>query len=120
MTAIMSDNSVAPQHPAAAPIILPLEDYPETIRMSGLPFLLRGWNADYSRRKTLSDGVPTYRLESYVHYIVPIVGATIMRIGGVWTFVPDNASYTTLEKMSVGSALPCGKWSYGAVVMPVY
>ena len=37
--------------------------YPEKIRMSGLPFMLQGWNTEFVRTSEESDGCPVYYLE---------------------------------------------------------
>ena len=61
------------------PTNIPAEAYPQSVRVSGFPFILQGWNGVYNKIGTnLHNGMPIYRLEPYVLYwFFPIVGATL-------------------------------------------
>lgn len=70
-------------------------NWPKKIVVSGLPFMLQGWNNTYVRNDLLgvvidvstkySDDVPIYTLESYWLYgIIPIASVQILRVNGEW------------------------------------
>lgn len=90
--------------------------------MSGLPVMLQGLNTKYYKTNNLSDGVPTYRIDSYtLYFLIPIYGATIKRVNGKWVLARDHAfEQNVMEKQSSGSVFPYGTWDFGSQVVPVY
>jgi len=80
------------------------KDWPIQIRVSGLPFMLQGWNSVYTRADffqeivsvdvmgpplyfplSSSDNAPIYILEAYWLYrIIPITAVKIVRVNGEW------------------------------------
>ena len=98
-------------------------DFPNKIKMSGLPFVLQGWNTTFSKTKDLSDGAPIYRLEPYsLYFTIPIIGGSVKKVNGKWIFVRDYdfGVNSGLEKVSPGNCFPFGEWSYGAKIVPIY
>ena len=109
-----------------------IEKYPERVRMSGLPFMLQGWNCVFhkSSRET-SDGRPVYRLRSYtLYWLYPIIGVRMLREKGSWHLKRDcdDRVLSDLRKLGgpeegdddgAGGDLPMGHWTYGAAVTEV-
>jgi hypothetical protein len=68
----------------------PLDQYPDKIKISKLPFMLQGWNTTFYKTKKISEGFPIYHLKPYkLYYVIPIIGATIKVKNGQWCFYRD-------------------------------
>ena len=96
--------------------------FPAQIKVSGLPFMLQGWNAKYYKTSDTSDGCPTYRLEPYNLYkMIAIIGVTIKRINGGWVLQRDCDLFpTSMAKYGANpQGDPFGEWSNGMKVNPV-
>lgn len=100
----------------------PTDSWPQQIKMSGLPFMLQGWNNVYYKTGELSDGCPVYRLDSYnLYYFISIIGVRIMRLDGVWV-IWRNGDIGPIDIKKYGSSPqgdPFGHWSNGGSVKPV-
>jgi len=100
----------------------PIDPWPQQIRMSGLPFMLQGWNNVYYKTSDISDGCPVYRLDSYnLYWLISIIGVRIMRIDGVWV-IWRNGDYGPIDIKKYGQSPqpdPFGSWSNGAKVKAV-
>jgi phosphoglycolate phosphatase-like HAD superfamily hydrolase len=93
------------------------DNFPDQIRVRGLPFLLQGWNTVYYKTARMADGCPIYRLDEYVLYgLIGIIGVSIYRSDGIWhlvradgmdichTFAEYNEFYRrTLERVVNGA-----------------
>lgn len=95
--------------------------FPTQIRVSGLPFMLQGWNNTYRSTSMTTDECPIYRLDSYRLYgLIPIIGVTIFRKNGVWMLQRDG-DFCPTDIMKYGAGPqpdPFGYWSGGAYVTP--
>jgi hypothetical protein len=94
-------------------------EFPDQVRVSGLPFTLQGWNNVYTKTAREVDGCPTYKLESYMLYwLFPIIGMEIVRRHGQWVMVRecDPSFWSSLIKLGNDQSSPRGVWSYGATV----
>jgi hypothetical protein len=99
------------------------EVFPKSIRVSGFPFMLQGWNNIYHQNGETQDGCPVYELNDYTLYLaIPIIGTKIYRCQGQWVFhrncdidcMPGYAKYGTLPQSD-----PFGYWSNGVHVTPL-
>lgn len=90
-----------------------VEDYPEYIRMRGLPFLLQGCNNVY-KRKTDEQG-NVYYSQTYI-YMGSAYRVRLIKINDRWELYRDgdNSSFGIHGKR--GCVYPMGKWTYGARV----
>ncbi|CAH6420445.1 Hypothetical protein HVR_LOCUS1194 [uncultured virus] len=98
------------------------QSFPEKIRMSGLPFMLQGWNNVYHKTDEISDGCPVYNLDSYtLYWFFPIIGVKLFRLNETWRLQRDCDFYPTeIRKYSnEDQKTPMGNWSYGAQVTSV-
>lgn len=105
------------------------EEWPDKIRMSGLPFMLQGWNrVFYKDRSETSDNVPIYRLDPYTLYcFFDIIGVSIKRCRGKWIMQRDcdlSTEDSFIKKKFVydnryPDPSPCGFWNYGGQVSEV-
>lgn len=98
-----------------------VSDFPKSITVSGFPLIQMGWNEVYKRTNNISDGKPTYRLDSYILYgfLVGIIGVTISSIDGVWCFTRDGDQFPIYNKTEK-SMFPFGVWNNGIMVTPNY
>ncbi len=95
-------------------------EWPKKIKMSGLPFMLQGWNCEFYLTSETSDNAPVYRLDPYaLYWMIPIIGVKILKYNGNWVLQRDcdDAEFSFIQKVSTGSDYPWGTWSYGAHVM---
>jgi len=87
---------------------------PEKIRVSGLPFMLQGWNAVYNRVRKLDskDGVIfKYRLDSYTLYgFIVIIGTEIRYKNEKWEFWRDGDDEPFAINLVDNGTLPTGYW----------
>ena len=104
-------------------------DVPRRIRVSGLPFMLQGWNTVYDRIDDIG-GHPAYRLRPYTLYrLFPIIGCTIhfspsrktwimeRDCDAGWNdYVMARVSEWDYENDYTCDECPCGVWEYGAMV----
>lgn len=82
-----------------------------SITVSGLPFMLQGWNKKFLG---YSDG--SYRLSSYSFYgVLSIIGVKIIKRGGVWVMI-DEYGKIQITKTGSDQTSPVGKWSQSAKV----
>jgi len=86
-----------------------IDEYPNMIKISGLPFMLQGWNATFVKKKDKTGRI-IYRLEPYVLYhIIPIVGVTISKQDNYWIFTKDRDRFPLFRNKKL-----FGKWDdYG-------
>ena len=116
-------------------VVIAVNDWPEQIKVAGLPFLLQGWNTTFTRADLLreiflselptlttveSDGAPTYVADSYWLYnLFPIAPAEIIRIGGIWHLrrfdQTDVICLRVAGDKSVTGLL--GRWAFANVAM---
>ena len=72
-------------------------DFPEKIKISGLPLMLQGWNTTFTRCVD-DNGQVYYQLSSYMLYrLFDIIGVRIEKKDNMWHFVRrgDYASMFT-------------------------
>ena len=95
-------------------------NFPALVKVSGLPFMLQGWNTYYYRSVDESDGVPTYILEDYTLYrFIGICGTVIYREGGIWKLRRNDSTDAVTIKYGDGPQTdPFGYWSMGMHVVP--
>ena len=96
--------------------------FPSKIQVSGLPFVLQGWNSTYYKTGEVSDSCPVYRLDSYtLYYMISIIGARIMRINGIWVLqrAGDAAPLDINQYGASSQSDPFGYWSNNAFIKPV-
>ncbi len=94
-----------------------MEEWPEHIQMSGLPFMLQGWNNIYYKSEEMRNGFPVYCLDSYtLYYTIPIIGVKVFYNCDKWVLQRNGDLWTTdIECLEKPNQL-FGKWSYGALV----
>lgn len=93
--------------------------YPDEIRVSGLPFYLRGWNRTFKRTEEMSEGTPVYRLEPYtIFLVIRVLGVSIRKFSGRWYLMRDcdGEAYSNIYKDSRDQIYPFGQWSRGVFV----
>jgi hypothetical protein len=96
-------------------------EFPDEIHITGLPFMLQGWNNTYYKTGEKSDGCPIYHLDTYyLYYFIHIYGVKLYRRDGVWVMQRDHDT----EPLSINKygekpqPDPFGYWTYGAQVVP--
>lgn len=94
--------------------------YPDKIKMTGLPFMLQGWNCVFHRvagGRVGEDNTPVYRLEEYtLYFLIPIIGVEIRKEGGKWKFFRD-CDYGSPSFQKLGDhSTPIGTWTNGKVI----
>lgn len=97
-------------------------EFPTKIKMSGLPFMLQGWNNTYYITNQTSDGCPVYKLAPYnLYYMIGIIGTRILRIDGIWRIQRDcDSAPTDIYKYGAKpQGDPFGHWTNGGVVTPL-
>lgn len=101
-------------------------EYPEEYVLSGLPFMLQGWNGRLYRTFETSDGVPIYRMDPYtLYYIFPIYGIDLKRVDGKWVikrFIDNEGTYV-LQKCRPAShpdPTPVGNWPYNSQISLIH
>lgn len=63
-------------------------EYPTHIKVSGLPFMLQGWNCVFYKSEDVCNGKPVYRLDPYtLYWFIDIIGVSIKYSGGKWQFI---------------------------------
>ena len=94
--------------------------YPSRIKVSGLPFMLQGWNNVFYWTTERRDNKPVYRLEPYVLYwTIPIIGVTIYSRNGKWVFQRDYDDEPLPDIYKYGAQSdPLGSWTMGMKVEP--
>ena len=98
-----------------------LMEFPYQIRMTGLPFMMQGWNNVYTKTDEESDGCPVYHLRPYMLYwFIDIIGVTLYRHNGVWVLKRDGEHHDFgINKYGQKPQPdPFGYWTYGAEVKP--
>jgi len=104
--------------------IVNYKDFPKRVRVKGLPFMLQGWNNTYTRTKNIVNGSPTYKLESYVLYmIIPIIGVELRRNeDGTWSLHRecDYERWSFIKSVKlIDPKYPYGSWSDNMKVEPI-
>lgn len=96
--------------------------FPRSIRMSGLPWNVQGWNGVYTQTSDRSDGHPTYRRAAFKWFgVLNIRGATILCCDGVWGLQPDDwididgCEWWFTRKLERPATSPIGEWRDGIV-----
>ena len=91
-----------------------VEKYPEKIKVSGLPFMLQGWNTTFV--KCIDDGQVSYRLYGYTLYcFIPIIGVHITETNGKWHFTRECDFWPFMENCDL-----MGDWiNHGQYIMTV-
>jgi hypothetical protein len=92
----------------------------EKLYLSGLPFMLQGWNNEYTKHETNN----TYHLAPYtLYYLFPILGTTISKIDGRWELTRDcdrdhfmGPTHMDIYKVGNDQEKPFGNWTYGVKV----
>jgi hypothetical protein len=55
-----------------------MSELPDKIRVSGLPFMLQGWNNVYTKRKRMDGDELVYELHGYMLYwFIHIIGVSV-------------------------------------------
>ena len=101
--------------------------FPKRIRVSNLPFWLRGWNQVFEDNGTQANGYPVYELKSYrVFGIIHIPGALIWRNrNDIWImtdesdFLPECPDVNSVYFKWGNQDDPVGFWSDDVVVESV-
>ena len=66
-------------------------EFPEQIRLKGLPLSWCGWNSFYEKTSMESDGCPVYHMNSYyLCCVIGIIGVYIERKNGRWRLVRES------------------------------
>lgn len=89
---------------------------PSKLRMSGLPFMLSGWNGEYDLVEP-SSLFGVYRREPHTKwYFFTIIGVSIHLFKGYWCLFRDcdNGAPTDIRKLGDDQDSPIGIWTYGA------
>lgn len=84
--------------------------------------MLQGWNNVYTMTEEVSEGCPVYHLDEYtLYFTIPIIGATLKRVNGIWRLQRDCDSIPlTIQKYgATPQGDPFGRWTRGASVEPV-
>jgi len=98
-------------------------DFPETIKVSGMPLMYMGWNGIY--RKTIINDKVCYYLGSYVFlYFFSIAPATISKVNDRWVLINDDYNYCTHFEKTGNQDYPFNthdgdKWTGNIKVEPV-
>ncbi len=93
--------------------------FPEYISVSGLPFMLQGWNAKYKKTIGIRDGCPVYRLEPYRYLLVlDIIGINLYRANGKWILESDYNYIPSVKYGLTPQSDPFGFWSNNVMVKP--
>lgn len=92
-----------------------IDEYPDKIKVTGLPFMLQGWNTTFDKKKN-DDGEVVYCLNSYIlYFFIPIIGVTISKHDDEWRFTRncDEGPFIRNNKLF-------GKWhdGYGMTINP--
>lgn len=108
-------------------------DFSPQIKVSGLPFMLQGWNTTFNRTDKLSENAPVYKLDRYnLYWMISIIGAIIYKLNGKWVFRRNcDRDPIFVKSDKDGQLTPYGKWEciepYNRVyeemsftVLPVY
>jgi hypothetical protein len=98
------------------------EQYPDKIRVKGLPFIFTGWNNIFVRTNELINGYPIYYLKSST--ILKIYSTKIIFVknfNGRWYIFRDEEYICLENNADIVSILSCsdelfGKWSNGVVL----
>jgi hypothetical protein len=99
--------------------------WPQKIKMSGLPVMLRGWNHEFYKTHEVSDGCPVYQLDYYTHWVgwiipISIIGGQIKRTNGKWEFLRDGVDRQGIHMFGeTPQGSPFGHWSKNGYVAPV-
>jgi hypothetical protein len=74
--------------------------WPNSIKVTGLPFMLQGWNNVYYRIPSkLIEDAPVYRLEAYtLYYVFPIIAVEIYKTKKGWALARDCDCYPSFLK----------------------
>lgn len=97
-------------------------NFPSKIKVSGLPFLLQGWNSTYYKSSEVNDGCPVYCLDEYtLYWAIPIIGVKLYRDNGVWVLKRNGDPFPgDIKKYGVSpQGDPFGHWSHGMYVKPL-
>jgi hypothetical protein len=94
--------------------------FPNRIKVSGLPFMLQGWNNIYTKIDQMTDDCPIYELQSYLLYgLFPIIGTIIYRKDGIWQMQRECDYHPNgIKKYGGSQEDPFGFWSHGAIIAP--
>jgi hypothetical protein len=97
------------------------KNFPETVRVSGMPFMLQGWNGVYEWTGTMSNDAPVYRLPWHVLFrLIDIIGVQLQKDeNGVWKLWRDcdPGPLHELKKNGHDQGIsPCGDWTMGVRV----
>jgi len=89
------------------------DNYPDHIRVTGLPFMLQGWNCVFYKQEPKKDqDYPVYCLDSYtLYWLIDIIGVEIANpTGNEWLFyrVCDGINHPLARRK-----LLLGKWHDG-------
>jgi hypothetical protein len=95
-------------------------NFPDYIKISGLPFMLQGWNTHLYRTSETRDDAPVYALRSYVLYwLIPIAEIRVYRSAGIWYMRRTDDPRPIIHKFGTSPQPdPFGYWSMGAHVQP--
>lgn len=97
-----------------------LDKFPEKIKLSGLPFVLQGWNNVFRKTSEIIEDAPVYTLDMYVLYgTIEIIGLTIYKNGGMWCARRNTDDYSLFEKEGDDQDTPFGKWGLNGYVSQV-
>lgn len=112
-----------PVEPSDEPI-----DWPDEIQMSGLPWMLSGYNTKLVKSNRTFEECPEYVLAPYnMYYIIPIIGLRIAKSNGQWIarhYDPDVARYgegyyVLAKRQHQSQDTPFGEWTDGGRVQRV-
>jgi len=92
-------------------------EWPERVRISGMPFLLQGWNTVLQRGAFSDQGYPVYSVESYELYgLFSIAGMKLEFTDNKgWELMPYNTHPNFYKNgcNEIKDVNPLGSWSYG-------
>lgn len=83
-----------------------------SIVVSGLPFMLQGWNNKYLGQIDGSYYLPPYKL----YGIISIRSVRIREINGIWTILDNHGSTLHFNKIGIDQSTPVGRWNKGIKV----
>lgn len=94
--------------------------FPEKIKMSGLPFMLQGWNNVFHKTNETSEECPIYELKMYVLYgTIDIIGMYIYKQNGIWRARRACDEYSLFEKLGFDQSDPFGNWGLNGYVSSI-
>ena len=110
------------QEPLQGQVVINMNDFPNQIKLTGLPIIYCGWNNHFMKTNEVVEGYPVYHMDSYIYLnVFPVQGATIKRRNNEWIMCCDNTpSNVFIKKIIANSTFPYGLWSYNSIINPEF